>query len=332
MDRSEYRLIDTPHTLLQSFPLGSSGDTVTVSIYDVDDATQDVSGAAMTNVSGGTFKYSWQPNQANNFIIDFHNSTLDVHEYLYVKVVGTLTGIPGGSGNGSTLANLRTRFLKRLDRFNANDLTGTNSNGEIADLCLNDALSLIYSKIKDSRYTKAYPSNSLASVAGQSYIELSGITDLDEVVSMQDTTNNITLKEIPYWMYKTQVPDPSESTGTPYRYARLFNRIYLDPQPTAVITYQTDYVKNFARLTNDADQALLPARFDDWIYKEAMVNWFLMERDGEVPVAVLNERNDARETYIGEILSQFDMISESGSHWNDGDTGFGRNYDSPIGS
>ena len=331
MERSEYRLVDVAHTLLISFPGGASTDTVVISIYDVDDAALDVDKAAMTSVNASNWKYSWTPSQTNNYIITFRNSTLDVEYYLYVKVTGSIAGVAGGSGSGTTLTNLRTRFLKLLDNYNANDLTGTNSSGEVADLCLNDALQLIYAQIKDSKYMKANPST-LTGTANQEYIELSGISDLDEVFCIRDTTNNITLKAIPFWLYRLQVPDPSELTGTPYRYARLFNRIYLTPRMTSGLTYQVDYVKNFARLSSDSDQALIPSKYDDWIYKEARVIWFQMEEPDNVAKneLAIKLRDDAREIYINDVMSEFDLISEAKSHWDD-ESSFPP-YDSPIGS
>src|SRR3990167_8078351 len=271
MERSEYRLVDVAHTLLISFPGGASTDTVVISIYDVDDAALDVDKAAMTSVNASNWKYSWTPSQTNNYIITFRNSTLDVEYYLYVKVTGSIAGVAGGSGTGTTLTNLRTRFLKLLDNYNANDLTGTNSSGEVADLCLNDALQLIYAQIKDSKYMQAYPSTGLVSVADQAYIELSGVSDIDAIAAIKDTTNNITLRCISAHEYHTRVADAADQTGTPYEYCRVFNRIYLTPRPTAVITYTTEYIKTYARLSADADTALIPTKYDDWIYKEARV-------------------------------------------------------------
>ncbi len=306
-DRFSYRLLDQAQTLVQNFPQGSSGDTVVYNIFDIDDNTTDVTNTAMTNESGSLWSAAWTPSESHNFQIEYWHQTLDVRYYEYIKVVGTLVGVPGGAGTGTTLTNLRTRFLKLIDNYNANDLTGTNSSGEVADLCLNDALQLIYAQIKDSRYMQAYSSTGLASTANQSYIELSGITDVDNISSMKDTTNNITLKEIPTHQYFTQVPDAADQTGTPSQYCRIFNRIYLNPRPTAVITYTTEYVKTYTRLASDSDTALIPTKYDDWIYKEA------------------------REIYINDVMSNFDLVSVSRSHWNDSEPN-AYPYDSPIGS
>lgn len=272
----------------------------------------------MTSVTGNSWKYSWTPSEAHNFTIDYYDQTLGVHYYEYVKVTGSIIGVAGGAGVGSTLTQLRTRFLKVLDNYNANDLTGTNSSGEIADLCINDALQLIYSQIKDSKYMQSY-SSTLSSTANQAYIELSGISDLDEVASMKDTTNNITLLCIPAHEYFSMVPDPADQTGTPSRYCRIFNRVYLTPRPVAVIAYTTEYVKNYARLTSDSDVALIPSKYDDWIYKESRVLWLMMEDiSNSVSIeAAKSERDEAREIYINDIMSNFDLASVSRSHWND---------------
>lgn len=318
-DRNVYRQLNVAQTLTQAFPNGSSTDSVFYSIYDVDDNAQDVASTAMTNESGTIWSAQWTPTEAHTFVIDYFNATLDIHYYEYVKVTGeSFTG--GGAGLGTTLSNLRTRFLKMIDNYNANDLTGTNSSGEIADLCINDALQLIYSQIKDSKYMQAY-SGTLSSVANQAYIELSGISDLDEVASMKDTTNNITLVCIPAHQYFTQVPNPADQTGTPSHYCRIFQRVYLTPRPVSVIAYTTEYVKSYARLSADSDIALIPTKYDDWIYKEARVLWLMMEdiSNTQAIAAAKSERDEAREIYINDIMADFDLASVSKSHWTEGE-------------
>ena len=308
-----------------------SSDQVLYSIYDIDDNATDVSSAAMTFESGVLWTASWTPLQSNNYQIIYYNATQNVSHYEYVKVAGDVVGVAGGSGSGTSLTNLRSRFLRLVDNYNANDLTGTNSSGDIADLCINDALQLIYAQIKDSKWMKANPST-LASVADQAYIALSGISDLDEIISMQDTTNDLTLVEIPFWKLRFEVPDPANSTGTPARYARLFNRIYLDPRPTSVITYQVDYVKTYARLASDSDVALIPTKYDDWIYSEAKVLWYQMEdpsNTASIQIAIA-ERNDKRQIYINDVMSQFDLVSEGESHWATDEQDFPR-FQSPAG-
>ncbi len=315
MDRFEYRLIDVASTLLQAFPQGSSGDNVTITIYDVDDAATDVNAVAMTNVSTNSWKYAWTPTEAHNYVVTFKNNTLEVEEYLYVNVSGSVTGVSGGSGTGTTLTNLRERFLKLLDNYNANDLTGTNSSGEVADLCINEALQNIYAQLKASRYLEAYGSTALVSVASQSYIELSNIADLDEIRALKDTTNQITLFEISAARYFREVPDPSAVTGTSYRFCRIFNRIYLDPRPTTAITYTCEYIKNYARLSSDSDRALIPSAYDKWIYDEARVLWLQMEDITAIGVIedAKAERKESRDLFIGTIMAQFGRSTQAGS-------------------
>ena len=315
MEIFNYRLVDVAQTLLASFPQGSAGDTVIITIYDVDDAATDVNGVAMTNINATDWKYSWTPSQTNVYLITYYNSTLDVFFKEYVKVSGSIVGVPGGSGTGSTLSTLRSRFLRRIDNYNANDLTGTDSSGDIADLAINDALQTIYADIKNSRYLDAYNSTSLASTADQAYIELSAISDLDELFAIKDTTNQYTLEEIPKWKYFLERPDPSQVTGTPYRFCRIFNRIYLDPRPTSVITYTTEYKKTYARLASDGDTALIPSKFDPWIYAEAYVIW-LMGEDINATSAIgiaQKERERVRDIFLSDIQSQFAYASQSSS-------------------
>jgi len=271
----------------------------------------------MTNIATNRWKYSWTPSQNNNYIITFRNDTLDVEDYLYVKVTGSLTGVPGGSGTGSSLTNLRSRFLRIIDNYNANDLTGTNSSGDIADLYINEALQVIYSDIKNSKYLDAYASTGLATTADQSYIELSGISDFDELFAIKDTDNDFTLSEIPKWRYFLEVPDPSNSTGTPTRYCRIFNRIYLDPRPTSVITYTTEYKKTYARLSAGSDTALIPSKYDKWIYDEAWVTWLRGEDPGAVGAIQLAiaERERTRDIFLSDIASQFTTATQLRSHF-----------------
>ena len=328
MDKFSYRPLNTATKLIQAFPQASASDNVLISIYDINDNALDVNSVAMTFENGVTWSYDYTPNEAHFYQVTYFNATLGVEYYETINIVGSAFA-GGGSGTGSTLSTLRTRFLKLIDNYNANDLTGTNSSGEIADLCINDALQLIYSLLKDSKYLQSY-SGTLSSVAGQSYIDLSGITDIDEVASMKDTTNNITLRCMSAHEYFSRVPNPAQWTGTPSEYCRIFNRVYLNSQPTAVIAYTVEYVKNYARLAADADQALIPSKYDDWIMKEARVIWLMMEDINSVPQMAISERDQAREIYVDDVMSQFDQVSESQSHWDRRPYGFGYPYQRPI--
>lgn len=89
-ERSETFLPNRTITLLQTFEDSASGDDVVVSIYDVNDANQDVSNAAMTLRANRTWSYDWSaPNQQNSFVVDFHDRTRDVHHYLFARLRST---------------------------------------------------------------------------------------------------------------------------------------------------------------------------------------------------------------------------------------------------
>jgi len=318
MENVEYRLVDVAASLLISFPQGQTTDTVVISIYDVDDSTLDVDAVAMTNVTGENWKYSWTPSETDNFIVTFWNQTLDVKYYRYITVTGSLVGVPGGSGTGSTQANLRSRFLRLIDNYNANDLTGTNSSGDIADLVINNALQIIYADIKNSIYLDAYGSSGLISTANQAYIELSAISDLDNLVAIKDQTNMYDLVEIEPWQYFLMVPVTTQVTGTPYWWTRIFNRIYLAPTPTAAITYVTEYKKTYARLASDSDTALIPSKYDPWIYEEARVQWLMMEditATGALQVAIAN-RDRVREIYLSDLSANYASVKQSRSYFD----------------
>ena len=183
----------------------------------------------------------------------------DVKYYKYLRSV-TSTPNPGsGSSVGSTLTTLRKEFLLSIDQYNANDLTGDGSAGDRAVSCINQALQKIYSMIKDTRYLQAYPSNSISTTASQQYVNLSGISDLDEVEMVVDRSNNIVLKKVPFWKLREMNIDPSETSGNPVFYARIFDRLYFSPTPDSAITLHITYRKLIADLSGDNDQAALPS-------------------------------------------------------------------------
>ena len=72
----------------------------------------------------------------------------------------------------TTFQNLIKKLLKSLDNYNSNDLTVSttdtdqNTSGEVAGICLNQALHKIYDLIKGSRYTEAFPTTKISQTAG----------------------------------------------------------------------------------------------------------------------------------------------------------------------
>src|SRR3990167_3898106 len=314
--RVSQRANNLTHILANEWQLGASTDTVLISIYDITDNAADVSSAAMTNETGGLFSYSWAVTQNNVYRIDYYNQTLDSHDYEIISVVGNEIISPAAGTGGSTLTTLRSRFLRMIDNYNASDLTGTNSSGDLADLCINDALQLIYSLVKSTRHMESYVSTSFASTSGQDYIEISGITDLDEVRAIRDTTNDYTLIAMTADQYFRWSPDRSNQTGVPTHYCRIFNRIFLFPRPSSAITYSTEYIKIYARLSADSDQALIPSKFDDWILKEARVLWFMMEDPRQMPPIIVSERDQARELYLADMMSGFDLTTRVNSNFD----------------
>lgn len=333
MERSEYYPPNQTNILTQSFPGASSSDTVSVTIYDVNDAAEDISRAAMTFVTGVTWRYNWSsPNQTNTYIVDFWNETLDVHYYLYARLSSSIASAPTGSVTGSSLSTLRTNFLiSKADMYDANDLTGTASAGDRADRCINQALQKIYSMVSDTRYLEANP-GSLSSVADQEYIELSGISDLRQIKSIVEATNDLKLVRIPFWQYRIWSPDPSNVTGTPTHYARLFNRIYLFPRPTSAITYTVDYEKTISDLSSDSDQAGVPAKYNYWILAEAHYFWQLMidPSDTAAMSVIIAAASDAREQALRDIYAEYEGELVSESRWGVDDTEPHHLWDSPA--
>lgn len=319
MDRNEYVTVSQPKIILQGIPGSTSTDNVVINIYNATTSAVDTASTAMTFVNGATWKYAWTPATNGFYVADVWDKTIDVHDYIYFNVVGSIAGTPSAAGTGSTLTTLIAKFLKAIDNYNANDIDPTvaNSSGEIAKICLNNGLQTIYAQIKDSKFMHAYPTTALVTTPGQSWIDLGAVSDIDEIETIQDQTNNITLLSFSAWKYFFEIPNPAQSTGTPFRYARVFNRIYLDPRPTATITYNCFYIKNFADLSAGSDQALIPSKYDPWIIEEARVQWLMMEditNSGAISEAK-SERESARQFFLADVMSQFDKVSQTQSHW-----------------
>ena len=234
-------------------------------------------------------------------------------------------------------SELIKKLLKLLDNYNTSDLTRStttvdqNTSGEIAGMCINNALHICYDLVKDSKYLQALPSTKFSSIANQEYIDLDLEPYLDEIEAITDTTNNIKLIRKSWAWYRKNVPNPAQSTGTPVYYIRRSNRIYLTPRPVAVINYTADFVKLVEDLVADGDVSLLPSHYDYWIIAEAAHEWYKMEDPTAIPQVVVLDRSDKREIATNAILSAYDELSESQSHWNEDDA-HSYPYDSPIGS
>lgn len=332
---SIYREVNVQALLANEWVLGNTTDTVKISIYDLDDNNLDVDAVAMTSETRGLFSYAWTPTEEHCYRIDYHNLTLGSHEYEMVAVVtpdaSGSSSSSGDLGTGSTLSVLRSRFLRLIDNYNSNDLSGTNSSGDVADLCINDALQTIYSLIKSSRHTDAYSLTSLVSTADQAFINLSAISNIDEILAIKDTANQTKLRKITPEQYFMRSPDPASNTGRPIEYCRIFNRIYLNPRPTSAITYTTEYKKIYPNLSSDSSVALIPSKYDRWIMAEALVIW-LMGEDPNATAAIntaQKERERCERIFMNDIDSHFDEAPQGASHFLDGEVS-GRMFSSPI--
>lgn len=242
----------------------------------------------------------------------------------------------------TTFLNLIKKLLKLIDNYSmsggaATDLTRSttttdqNTSGEIAGLCINSALHICYDLVKDSKYLQALPSTKFSSVINQDYIDLDLEPYLDEIEAITEGTNNVKLIRKSWSWYRKHYPDPSESTGNPIYYVRRNNRIYLAPRPNSVINYTVDFVKLVEDLVSDGDVPLLPSHYDYWIIVEAAYEWYKMEDPNSIPEVVVLDRADKREIATNAILSAYDELSVSQSHWNESAPN-SYPYDSPIGS
>ena len=85
-----YRVVNEEQILACRWTLGSSGDNVRVSIFDLDDNALDVDEGIMSSVTGNLFQYLWTPTEEHTYRIDYHNLTLDTHEYEVTIVADTV--------------------------------------------------------------------------------------------------------------------------------------------------------------------------------------------------------------------------------------------------
>lgn len=84
---TNYRIVSAVNRLAFEWKLGSSSDTVTISIYNMTTNTLEVNGASMTNETGGLFSYAWTPTTEGTYRIDYYNQTLDTHDFEMATVV-----------------------------------------------------------------------------------------------------------------------------------------------------------------------------------------------------------------------------------------------------
>lgn len=224
-------------------------------------------------------------------------------------------------------SSLIKKLLKLIDAYNSNDLTrstssvDSNSSGEIAGMCINNALHICYDLVKDSKYLQALPSTQFSSVANQDYIDLDIEPYLDEIESITDTTNDFKLIRKSWGWYRKNFPNPSQTTGNALYYVRRNNRVYLGPRPTSALNYTVDFVKLVQDLVADGDVPLLPSHYDYWILAEAAYEFYKMEDPASIPEVIVLDRADKREIATNAILSNYDIESESQSHWNYGEPG-----------
>lgn len=222
----------------------------------------------------------------------------------------------------STLQDLIKKFLKSIDNWNSTDVglstdtVDSNSSGEVARICLNQALHGQYALIKDSKYLEAYPTTTFKTVAGQDYIELASEASLDEVESIIDTTNNVKLIKKSWNWYRRNYLDPSLNSGNPQFYIRRNERVYFAPRPNSIVNLLTDFRKFTGDLKLNGDVCLLPTSFDFWTIAETKVKWFEMEDPESVPPLIITERNDARANALSSIFSDYDNSLQAGSSIN----------------
>lgn len=95
-----------------------------------------------------------------------------------------------------------------------------------------------------------------------------GISDLDEIFTIQERTFKYALQVIPYDSLIELYPDPlSIKAQVPDFYARFNNLLFLGPTPSASICFYIDYVKALSDLTSSDS---LPY---DQIFDPLVISW-----------------------------------------------------------
>ena len=220
----------------------------------------------------------------------------------------------------STLLDFIRLLNRSIDSYNADDLTLStattiqNTSGEVARICINQALQNIYSLIKDSKYLDAYPSTKFTTEIGKDYLELAVEASLDDIESVTDTTDNFRLVKKSWNWYRRNYPDPSDGTGPPRYYIRRNERVYFAPRPSVARNLVFDFRKATGELKLNGDLSLLPTQYDFWIIAEAKVRWFEMIDPDSVPLLIVSERNDARANALASVLSDYDSSLQAGLH------------------
>lgn len=239
---------------------------------------------------------------------------------------------------GSTLATLRDELLLSLDVYNANDLDETiaGSQGNQARRCLNKALQKIYSKVKRFNILqKEAVDSTITTTASQEYVDISGISDLDDVENIYEASNDVNLKEVSFDTYRQMAPDPSEATGNPVKFARRGkNRLYLFPTPDAVYTLNIFYLRTQSNLSGTSDTTGLDSKLDYWIVAEASVFWQLMEDAGDTgKLSALRQiAADCEESAMEDLATEYGIADEVDSHWGHFSEIRAPRFDSPVGS
>jgi len=238
--------------------------------------------------------------------------------------------------NHTKLTDLIKKFLiAGVDSYNSGDLTISDGDtqedtlGERARMCINLALSKIYGLIKDSKYLEALPAESVQSIAGQDYISLDTISQVDDVESVVDTDNDFQLTRKSWDWYRENYSDPSSNTGTPNVYIIRNDRLYFAPRPSSAVNYTVDFKKLTTDLVLANDVPLIPTQYDGWIIAEGRVQWYLMEDPNTVPAILLSERNDIQQISMDSILTGYNMERVARSHFDRTEAPKTTGYDRP---
>ena len=216
----------------------------------------------------------------------------------------------------TTISTLLTKIKRRADY----DIVDENTDNLLIDM-LNDSIKRVKGLLLDRGLFRDISKNgTLTTIASQAYVDLdvAGITDLDEIISMPDRTADRTIQYIPYEKFISMYPDPTAyTTSTPVNAAMFNNRIYFGPTPSEILTLYFDYIQTFADVTTVSSLpfeskydpvliAMVVSEFTEWIDKS---------NSTAISIAKLREKELIHEFFFR--ATNIGQINASGSRRDD---------------
>jgi hypothetical protein len=167
-----------------------------------------------------------------------------------------------------TLSNIRDKVKRRVD------------DSDIDTSFLNDVINEVYYEIlNDSRTFWKFMegTTTFSTVAGTSdYVKATIGSDIDEIYDIftdQGQLKSMNKREFDQFNYQNNV------SGIPTRYIEWNGNITLYPTPSDVRQVTVRYYKDAVELTTDAQEPLIPRKFQDILVIGAALAFYEMDED-----------------------------------------------------